>query len=133
MSNHVHLMARAAVGLMFQDMLRDHKKFTSKALVKPMQEDPQESRREWLLRHVRAAEGGTRSWQHDLHPIWLRRPDIIQRKVRYVHRNRVEEGLVEEPHHHLYSSARDEAGLRGMLELRTLWTGRSRSAPPYNE
>jgi hypothetical protein len=33
----------------------------------------------------------------------------------------VEEGLVEEPHHYLYSSARDEAGLPGMLKLETIW------------
>ena len=47
--------------------------------------------------------------------------DIIQQKLRYIHRNPVEEGLVEEPHHYLYSSARDEAGLPGMLKLETIW------------
>ena len=36
-------------------------------------------------------------------------------------RERGEEGLVEEPHHYLYSSARDEAGLPGMLKLETIW------------
>ena len=38
-----------------------------------------------------------------------------------MHRDPVEEGLVEEPHHYLYSSARDEAGLPGMLKLETFW------------
>jgi len=33
----------------------------------------------------------------------------------------VEEGLVEEPHHYLYFSARDEAGMPGMLKLETIW------------
>ena len=32
--NHVHLIARAAPGLKLQDILRDHKKFTAKAVVK---------------------------------------------------------------------------------------------------
>ena len=121
MSNHVHLIARAAPGHMLQDILRDHKKFTAKAVVKAIEENPQESRREWLLAHLRTAAGGIQLWQHDLHPIWLRRPDIIAQKLRYIHRNPVEEGLVEEPHHYLYSSARDEAGLPGMLKLETIW------------
>jgi REP element-mobilizing transposase RayT len=99
MSNHVHLIARASEGHKLQDILRDHKKFTSKALLHAIAENPQESRREWLLQHFRLPEGGNQVWQHDLHPIWLRRLDIIQQKLRYIHRNPVEEGLVEEPHH----------------------------------
>ncbi len=120
MSNHVHLIARARPGAVLQDIFRDHKKFTAKAVFKAIEENPQESRREWLLEHLRNA-GGIQLWQHDLHPIWLRRPDIIQQKLRYIHRNPVEEGLVEEPHHYLYSSARDEAGLPGMLKLISIW------------
>jgi REP element-mobilizing transposase RayT len=121
MSNHVHLIARARPGHKLQDILRDHKKFTAKAVVKAIEENPQESRREWLLAHLRTSEGGIQLWQHDLHPVWLRRTDIIQQKLRYIHRNPVEEGLVEEPHHYLYSSARDEAGLPGMLKLESIW------------
>lgn len=121
MTNHVHLIARAKAGYQLQEILRDHKKFTSKALLKAVEENPQESRREWLMDHFKRADGGNQVWQHDLHPIWLRRADIIQQKLRYIHRNPVEEGLVEEPHHYLYSSARDEAGLRGMLKLETIW------------
>jgi putative transposase len=121
MSNHVHLIGRAKPGLKLQDILRDHKKFTAKAVVNAIEENPQESRREWLLAHLRSPEGSIQLWQHDLHPIWLRRPDIIQQKLRYIHRNPVEEGLVEEPQHYLYSSARDEAGLPGMLRLEPIW------------
>ena len=33
----------------------------------------------------------------------------------------MEEGVVEEPHHYPYSSARDEAGMPGMLKLSTIW------------
>jgi len=121
MSNHVHLIARAKPGIKLQDIIRDHKKFTAKAVAMAIADNPQESRREWLLTHLRKADGGTQLWQHDLHPIWLRRPDIIQQKLRYIHRNPVEEGLVEEPHHYMYSSARDEAGLPGMLKLESIW------------
>lgn len=121
MSNHVHLIARAGAGSKLEDILRDHKKFTAKAVVKAIEFNPKESRRDWLLAHLRKPNGSIQLWQHDLHPIWLRRPDIIQQKLGYIHRNPVEAGLVEEPHHYLYSSARDEAGSPGMLKLGSLW------------
>jgi putative transposase len=121
MSNHVHLIARASDGIKLQDILRDHKKFTSKAILKAIEDNPQESRREWLLGLLHRPDGAAQLWQHDLHPIWLRRPDIIQQKLTYIHRNPVLEGLVEEPHHYLYSSARDQAGLPGMLPLSAIW------------
>lgn len=121
MSSHVHLIARARSGLKLQDILRDHKKFTAKAVVKAIADNPQESRREWLLGLLQKPDGSIQLWQHDLHPVWLRRTDIIQQKLRYIHRNPVEKGLVEEPHHYLYSSARDEAGLPRMLKLETIW------------
>ena len=33
----------------------------------------------------------------------------------------VEEGLLEEPHHHLYSSFKDEAEMPGMANLDSIW------------
>lgn len=121
MSNHVHFIARVKPGVKLQDILREHKKFTAKAVVKAIKDNPIESRREWLLGLLKEPDGSIQLWQHDLHPVWLRRVDIIQQKLRYIHRNPVEEGLVEEPHHELYSSARDEVGLPGMLKLETIW------------
>jgi|GEM_PF-2387729 len=38
-----------------------------------------------------------------------------------LHRDPVEEGLVEDPHHYLYSSARAEAGLPGLLKREPIW------------
>jgi REP element-mobilizing transposase RayT len=45
MTNHVHLMIRAKKGYLLQDILRDFKKFTSKAIVKAIEENPVESRK----------------------------------------------------------------------------------------
>jgi len=39
--------------------------------------------------HMKAG-GGDQFWQHDLHPIWLRRTDIIQQKRRYLYHLEVE-------------------------------------------
>ena len=40
MSNHVHLIARAKENYLMQDILRDYKKFTSKLILKTIEENP---------------------------------------------------------------------------------------------
>jgi REP element-mobilizing transposase RayT len=49
MTNHVHLIVRAQEGFLLQDIFRDFKKFTSKAILKAIIENQGESRKEWLL------------------------------------------------------------------------------------
>ena len=56
-------------------------------------------------------------WRQGYHPIELSTNDMMQQKLDYIHSNPVEEGIVDEPEHYLYSSARDYAGLKSMLEL----------------
>jgi hypothetical protein len=55
--------------------------------------------------------------QHDLHPIWLRMPAVIDQKLEYIHMNPVKEGLVAEAHHYVYSSASAYAGLPSVLAV----------------
>ncbi len=67
MSNHVHLIAEAAEGFKLQDIMRDFKKYTSKQIIKAIQEHPGESRKEWMLRIFREAGSGN-SNNKDFHP-----------------------------------------------------------------
>ena len=48
MSNHLHMIAEASDENHLPDVLRDFKKFTSKALIDAIKKIP-ESRRDWLL------------------------------------------------------------------------------------
>ncbi len=48
MPSHLHLIASAAEGIKLTDVMRDFKKFTSKAVVSTI-EEIRESRKEWLL------------------------------------------------------------------------------------
>lgn len=48
MSNHMHMIAGAKEGLNFSNIIRDFKKYTSKALTNSIKEE-NESRREWML------------------------------------------------------------------------------------
>jgi hypothetical protein len=45
--------------------------------------------------------------------LWSNR--VISEKIHYIHNNPVEAGLVNYPEEYLYSSARDYAGMAGLL------------------
>ena len=54
MPSHLHLIARAGSKFTLSDILRDFKKFTSKAIIKQILSEP-ESRRDWMLEYFRKA------------------------------------------------------------------------------
>ncbi len=116
MTNHLHLIVRAQEGFLLQDILRDFKKFTSKALMQAIKENIQESRKEMLLRQFITLEG-IRFWQKDNKPIELWSNGVIEQKLQYIHQNPVEEGIVFRAEDYMYSSAYDYAGGKGMLDV----------------
>ena len=116
MTNHVHLIIRAGENYGLSDILRDYKKFTSKAIIKTITENIQESRKDWLLVQFKTTEG-FRFWRADNKPIELWSNSVINQKINYIHQNPVEEGLVFKAEDYVYSSAVDYAGERGMLDI----------------
>ena len=116
MSNHVHLIAKAEGDNSLSDILRDFKKFTSKAIFKAISENYSESRREMLLKHFATPEG-TRFWRSDNNPVELWSNAVITQKLNYIHQNPVEEGLVYRTEDYVYSSASDYAGDKGLLDI----------------
>ncbi len=116
MTNHVHLLMMSEEGFMLQDILRDFKKFTSKAIIKAIKENPQESRKEWLQEQFKTSNG-FRFWRSDNKPVELWTNSVIDQKLNYIHQNPVEEGFVVRPEHYLYSSACNYAGEKGLLDV----------------
>lgn len=122
MNNHTHLIFRSIKERKPELLLGDFKRFTSKAVVKAIQESPLENRKEFFLN--RFAEEAKRSsnvhqfqfWQHDNHPIELWSPKVTAQKIDYLHNNPVKAGYVENPEDYLYSSARDYSGEKGLLD-----------------
>ncbi len=117
MSNHVHLIASAArPDIALEDIMRDHKKFTSRQLTSAI-DNPSESRRNWLLWLFRsAAEKNSNNksfqfWQQDNHPIELISREMIEQRLNYLHENPVRAGLVCEAQHYVYSSALEYSGI----------------------
>ncbi len=116
MTNHVHLIIRSQEGYLLPDILRDFKKFTSKAIIKAIKDNCGESRKEWLLEQFRTSKG-YRFWRADNRPIELWSNAVIDQKLNYIHQNPVEEGLVFRAEDYVYSSACDYAGEKGLLNI----------------
>jgi len=122
MTNHVHLVFRSTGERAPEQLLGDFKRHTSKQLVKAIIENPQESRKEWLLEQFKKAGMGSSNvrdyqfWRHDNKPIELWSSKVIDEKINYIHQNPVEEGYVFKAEDYIYSSAIDYAGEKGMLE-----------------
>lgn len=112
MSNHLHGIA-SAKNKDLSDIIRDFKKFTSKEIIKAIENNAKESRKKWMLDIFRA-EGAKNSrnkdfqfWRQDNRPEELYSSSFIFQKIHYIHNNPVAAGIVEKPEEYLYSSARD--------------------------
>ncbi len=121
MSNHVHLVFRSAGAKKPELLIGDFKRFTSKAIVRAIIENPQENRKEFLLEQFRKAGSKASNvsqyqfWQHNNHPIELWSNKLIDQKIDYIHKNPVKAGIVFNAEDYLYSSAADYAGKQGLL------------------
>ncbi len=122
MTNHVHLVFRSAKEQKPELLIGDFKRFTSKAIVKAIIDNPKESRKEWLLEQFLKAGSSSSNvnkyqfWRHDNKPIELWSNKVIDEKIDYVHNNPVDEGLVFRAENYMYSSAADYAGEKGLLD-----------------
>lgn len=126
MSNHVHMVIGTEDKPM-QNILRDLKRHTSKQITKAITENLGESRREWILWFF-SREGRLNPnneeyqfWQQGNHPIELYSDAVTNQKLDYLHNNPVTAGYVDTPEHYLYSSARDYAGDKGLIDVVLLY------------
>jgi putative transposase len=122
MSSHLHMIIKAEENYTLSDILRDFKKFTSKALVKQIEAEP-ESRREWMLAlFSKAGEPLKRIkdykfWQDGNQAKEIYGHQFLCEKLEYIHNNPVEEMIVSKPEEYIFSSARNYAGLENVLDV----------------
>ncbi len=94
-------------------MLGNFKKFTSKKIIAVIQNNPGESRKEWMIkRFKKAGELNSRNsnyqfWKQDNEPKIIYTPEFASQKLEYIHNNPVDAGIVEKAEEYIYSSARD--------------------------
>lgn len=123
MPSHVHLIFRSAEADP-SGLIRDFKGFTSRKMLKTIEENIQESRKEWLLWMFKKA--GSRNsnvkehqfWQQNNQPIELWSLRVFEQKLNYIHQNPVESGFVMEPWEWKYSSAKNYCDdFEGILKI----------------
>jgi REP element-mobilizing transposase RayT len=124
MSNHVHLIVSTQPPVLLSDVPRDFKKFTSNRIIKAIEENRQESRRNWMLWLFRkAGERNQRNdnyqfWQQDNHPVECSTPDVLKSRMAYLHENPVRAGYVRSEPYWRYSSGIDYyLGQPGLLSI----------------
>jgi putative transposase len=123
MTNHVHLIISSDSNKL-ENIVRDLKKYTSKQILKSIEENNAESRKEWMMNIFSYAGKGNRNnkeyqfWKQDYHPIVLNSTEKLKQRLDYLHENPVRSGLVWEPWHYKYSSAIDYySNEHGLLKI----------------
>ncbi|MBT8288772.1 MAG: transposase [Bacteroidia bacterium] len=120
--SHIHFIFRSS----FENpsgLIQDYKKFTAKKMIEAINNNPQESRKEWLLEKFEKA-GKVKSnvtkyqfWQHHNKPIELWSAKVVKQKLDYIHNNPVKSGFVTDPTHWKYSSARNFQDDQTVIEI----------------
>ena len=122
MPSHLHMIVKATGRQKLNEILRDFKKFTAKAIIAAIIEQS-ESRRKWML--ARFEYNGKflkriekyKFWQDGNHAEVILTPDLFYQKLNYIHNNPVKEMIVSKQEDYYFSSARNYSGLDYLLEV----------------
>ena len=122
MPSHIHMIIGSKNNKL-QDIVRDMKKHTSVTLKTLIKENPQESRKEWMVWMMERA--GTKNgnnidwqfWQQHNKPIEIKNQEMFDKMLDYIHQNPVIGGFVNKPEDWRHSSAGDFCGIKGLIEL----------------
>jgi REP element-mobilizing transposase RayT len=126
MSNHAHLLAQSKTGDI-SEFIRDFKRHTSKAFTEYIKNE-NESRCDWMLNIFSNAASKTKRnkdyqvWTHENHCVQVYTDKFVSEKLEYIHNNPVRARIVEFPEHYLYSSAKNYAGEKALLDVEILST-----------
>jgi len=116
MENHLHLIASADN---LGREIGDFKSYTARKIIDYFIDRKSERILKQLsyhkLRHRQ--DRSYQFWQEGSHPEQIQSPEMMVQKIEYLHLNPVKRGYVDDTIHWRYSSARNYAGLKGLLEL----------------
>lgn len=110
MNNHCHLIISAKNNNL-SDVIRDFKKFTSKAIFNAIEINTKESRKDWLLKVLKYNDR-IWFWEEGYHGEEIFSQSFFDTKLNYIHLNPVRAGIVEKEEEYLNSSAGELYGIR---------------------
>ena len=120
MENHAHLIAS---GRSLSKTIGRFKSFTARKIIDLLIDKGERG----ILRQLSYArlphkvDREYQFWQEGSHPVLLSGEEIMRQRVEYTHNNPVRRGYVDDPVYWRYSSARNYAGMEGLLEVRMAW------------
>ena len=121
LENHLHLIAYS------EDLAKDvarFKSFTARRIIDYLEACKVDVLLDWLrfrkARHKTDRE--YQLWQEGAHPQAIQNPAMMIQKLEYAHLNPVKRGYVDDPTHWRWSSARNYAGLPGLIPVVTDWS-----------
>ncbi len=120
MPSHLHMIVRSSGEAELWEILRDFKKFTARKILNQIIEEP-ESRRGWMLRYFEYSGKHLKRvskykfWQDGNHAEIIYSPGFFYNKLNYIHKNPVNEMIVEREEDYLFSSARNYADLDSLI------------------
>jgi REP element-mobilizing transposase RayT len=120
LENHIHFIASSD---MLSQEVGDFKSYTARRLIDLLQAAHARTILDQLAfrkaRHKKDREH--QFWQEGSHPQEIADEEMMRQKIDYIHYNPVKRGYVDDPTHWRYSSARNYAGMPGLIEVATDW------------
>lgn len=120
MTNHLHLLARASDGFDLFSLVKDFKTFTGKLILEQLNSES-DIRRTWIMKKIKEAAlfHKVQVWETTDHAIQINdeENESITECLKQIHNNPVRNKIVAAPQDYLHSSARNYAGLKGLVNI----------------
>jgi len=127
MSNHLHLLVQARENCVIAEIEKEFKSFTTKKILQDIDTEP-DTRRKWMMQHFENFGNllgfmkKFHVWQTCSTPVFVdpfKKESLIE-YADFIHSNPVRDRIVDSGSDYLYSSARDYAGMKGLVNVTKL-------------
>ena len=124
MTNHLHLVAQAKEGHVMAEIEKEFKSFTTTKILEAIDTEP-EARKDWMLKrfenfgNLLGLMKKYHVWQNSSNPVFLdmKKTDTLVENISFIHENPVRDRFVDTATDYPYSSARDYAGMKGLVKI----------------
>ncbi len=124
MTNHLHMIVSATEGHSLPEIEKELKKFTTHKILEDISVEPQK-RLQWMMQRFENFSSTlglikkVQLWQTCTNPVYINshKPEQLIEHIEYIHENPVRDRIVTTAEDYLYSSARDYAGMKGLVNI----------------
>jgi putative transposase len=124
MTNHLHLLVQSKEGYVIAEIEKEFKSFTTTKILEAIDTEP-EARKDWMLKRFENFSNMLglmkkyHVWQGYSSPAFIdcRKTDTLIEHVTFIHDNPVRDRFVDTAADYPYSSARDYAGMNGLVNI----------------